>query len=170
MFMFVANCSRQKQIVNYRLPENPSPKSQEVPMGGQVRLGGDLTTPQFAAVVEQLSRYGMTDVDRLSDGNGMVIPLVYSRTPIPASTMRTVMQHNADILTSMGKEIRKRAAIATAETINEHMDGLQELKMSVEEESQGSFTDRDPLTEGLRVVRNEAPTPEPKAPRRRKAA
>lgn len=172
MRIHVANCSKQVQIINYRLPEVASPRSQEVGLGRQEILGGDVTAPQFDALRVQFARYGFTDLSKVGDAPAdMVIPLVFSTRPITSGDIQAVMRRNTEILEDRGKVIRRMAAVATAEHINQNMSGLRELSMSVEEDDQGSFTDRDPLAEGNKWVPDGRPAPEaPRRGRGRKAA
>ena len=172
MKLFVANCSRQFQIFNYRLPEVPSPKAQGIEIGSQVRIGGEFAKPELDAVLKTLLMYGAKEQKVAADSEE-VVPLVYSvDAPVRLLTIQKVIENNGDSLLRRGARFRKAAAIATSNQLAENVGGLQNFESSIEEEKQGDFRDRDPFAEGLRVAADSGPAqgPKPRAPRTRKAA
>jgi len=93
---------------------------------------------------------------------------------VKEETIRRVMALNTGVLVKRGQDMRREAALAVNAVIEQGSTAIETLEMSVEEEHQGSFTDRDAMSEGVRVSRGFNPDGSPKdAPRRgrpRKAA
>lgn len=151
MRMHVANCSEQNHVLNYRLPEETRPRTQNLGVGRQIILGDpEMTQIQANAVTSQLGVYGLVKIDELSRARGM-IPYVWSDRVIPADTILRVHEHNKGVLHDRGKKFREEAAIASSSAM-ENAGPLKDLEMSVEEETSGSFTsvDHKALAEGFR--------------------
>jgi hypothetical protein len=133
--LYIANCTRQKQVVCYRLDftkegevnqrQNFQPaRQQDVDAGRQVQLGSDFHKNQVVDIVEQLSRYGLigcVDVPRMRADQ--FVPYVYNiDQPVPAETMRRVRDHNAGVKIRQGQDLRKKAAIAADNTIRQTVE------------------------------------------------
>lgn len=172
--MFVANLSKQVHDFVYRLPENPSairltlqPLSQ-LPIPG---AGGsyDLSTPEIEAIVNHHARYGLRHVSEVTKERGQLSPLAYSLDkPINLAAIRTAMEHNHGVLDATGREIRKQAAVAVNEQIEQSLDlnnpqaHLKGFEMTVveDEPKRGADDGHKPINEGVRVTRqNEGPPP-----------
>lgn len=164
--VFIANCTMQNQIANFRLPEFPKPHSIQIPMGRQVEVG-DLTPPQLDSFVEQMGRYGMVHADEAGK-TGPKVSLLYStKGPIPQQAFLRVIERNKGILRVEGVKRRQEAAIAANSAMNTEETPVQKLEMSIEEDTPGSFGGQDdPIEEGIRID-NDAVTSENKPPRRR---
>lgn len=163
MKMFVANTTRQVVDFNYRLPENNGMRAQKIPVGQQIQLTGDLTTPQIDAVVKHWGRYGLVEVREI-DRTKPFIGVCYSiDTPVPVSAIQRALSHNQQVLVDRGRETRKAAAIAESQTLNQSLEDnnlpadLRNLEMSVVEENPAPRGDGEEpaINEGVRVSNEE---------------
>lgn len=125
--LYVANCTRQPQLVYFRLDFNEAgvpahnrfqpAKQMTIPPGRQVPLGGDLHVNQIEDIIDQLSRYGLVasaEVPRLRKAAPFVFNL---DQPVSADVIRTVSDINLGILTRQGAQRRAKAAVAVNETV-----------------------------------------------------
>lgn len=178
MKLYVANCTHQAQDFVYRIAEKKSPVMQRIEVGGQVCLPLDLTSSQVDGIVEQHRKYGMVEISESIDKTKRC-NLVFSRDrPIRAQKIIDVINHNRGVMFLDGRELRKKAAIAVNNQIEEQvrrkeLEGLRSLKLSVVEED-GTGTnakaESDMLNEEITVERdpfdkNDPPT-NPTTPRR----
>ena len=110
--MYVANLTRQAQDFIYRLPETRKSTFQQIPVGGQVLLSGDLTTKDIEAVIQQHAPYGMVpaaEVAKRREFNGLCFAL---DRPVPIEALRRGLEANRAVLDARGVELRRQAAIA----------------------------------------------------------
>lgn len=178
MKLFLANCTDQAHVVNYRLLEAKGVKTQDLPSGGQIQIAGDLNTLQINDVIEQLRKYGLFGVDELTRSTpGKQVPWIYSvDRRIHTDVIRRFVQHNRGVLRIQGQEARRQAAVVSsniAEQYAERESGagrLEELEVTVQEEDSNSMGSEQ-LAEGIIVNRNAPPTSAPptKQPRRARA-
>ena len=129
MRLYVANPTRQKQPLYYRLNYgrdgalreqggNP-PIRQEIPPGRQESIGGDLDhLSQADDIVNQISKYGavsFTELDRVGE---RPIAYVYGvDRPVPSKLIEKAYYHNQAVLLKDGAARRKAAAIAVSSFI-----------------------------------------------------
>lgn len=188
--LYIANVTRQEHIVCYRLDIDKDgqmkdsnrrfqmPKQQAVPAGRQVLIGGDMHIGQVTDIVDQLAAYGMIGVVDVARLDGRVHPLVYNiDKPVPSSVMEKVRDSNAILLTRQGGDLRKKAAVATNETVQKAVrdTAMQQgvditptdsTDVTFEQDVQTEMGEKR-IEEGFHVV----PAPNAKPPsRRRKAA
>lgn len=140
MRLYVANTTKQNQIVCYRLDFDRDgnqkdtnrrfepARQQEIPPGRQVQLGSDFHPNQVHDIVEQLSTYGLigvvdvprlrkADLDNLRQG---VVPYVFNLDqPVPQDAMRKVIAHNSAILVDDGRDRRAKAAVASSQIVQD---------------------------------------------------
>ena len=156
--LYVANCSQQNQSVNYRLVESTGVKNQILEIGTQTILGGrDLTHIQVDGIIEQLSPYGFFEASTIGKQHNYA-GLVYSLDkPVSFDLMSRVIERNREILIHQGREIRKEAAVAVNNSLDDNTGAAPDvLEMSVQEEKRGSGdSSADPLSEGVRVTKRE---------------
>lgn len=169
MRLYVANCTNQHQDFIYRLPEAPGTRLQRIEIGQQTVLSGDLNQLQIDAIIEQHRPYGLVEVSEI-DRTKAFIGLCYSvDRPIKVDKIRTAMEINTGVLNARGEQIRREAAVATSNTLEESAP-LKALEMEVVEQPS---KDRDAtFSQGLRVQRQNAEGPQPpvQTGRRRRAA
>jgi hypothetical protein len=133
--LYIANTTRQEQVVCYRLDFNNdgSPieaersrfqpaRQQNIPPGRQIPIGGDFHINQITDIVDQLKRYGLIgemNVDQvISSGERKVVPYIFQidRT-VSAKSIKTIMDHNAAILIDDGQQRRAKAAVASSDLV-----------------------------------------------------
>lgn len=174
MRLYVANCTHQVHDFIYRLPENPAAMRQQINIGGQIMVAGDLNSLQVDAVVNQHRRYGLvnvTEIDRTKNFIGVCYSL---DKPVQIEKIRVALKHNNEVLTERGRKLRQEAALAVSQAMEDVAPGLSSLEMSVVEEPKDGNTPT--FAEGTRVTRTApdgSPLPQtgpearPRAPRRR---
>jgi hypothetical protein len=128
--LYVANVSRKEHVICYRLDIDKEGQrkdsnrrfqgatQQNVPAGRQVLIGGDFHMSQIEHIVDQLSRYGMigvVDVPRIDNHPHELIFNIDK--PVPAAVMERVRDHNSGVLVGQGRDLRRKAAVATNEAV-----------------------------------------------------
>ena len=129
--LYVANVSNQKQLIHYRLDYDKDgnvqelrrfrPASQQdIDPGRQVVLGprGAHMT-QIEDLVSQLRPFGLIGVTDVATLNTPYkVPYVFNvGAPVPSDVMRRVQAHNDKTMRQEGADRRKKAAVATNETV-----------------------------------------------------
>jgi hypothetical protein len=180
--LYVANCTKQNQIVYFRLDFMPDgavdpraamrmlPRSQPIPTGRQVCLGGDLEIKQIEEVVKQLNRYGMqgtVDLGRLP--RARTVPYLFNiDVPCTVNQIKAVLAHNGGVLRKEGADRRQALAVVANASAEEH--GAEAFEVSIETEDDAEMGDT--IAEGFRIDVNAPPPAKrgPGRPRRRTAA
>ena len=68
----------------------------------------DLTGPQVDAIVYQLRKYGMCEVDEVSQKQAQVVPLLFSRDrPISLKSIHDCIARNRGVLCQEGRGDKK---------------------------------------------------------------
>lgn len=125
--LYVANCTKQNQIVYFRLDFNDDKtrntrfqpaKQQQIRPGRQVPLGGEFVhMMQVEDIVKQLTRHGaafVADVPRLK----RIAPyLMNIDKPVPEEAIRMVNDINSKTLVAQGRIRRQRAAVVANEAV-----------------------------------------------------
>lgn len=157
MKLYIANCSQQSQVINYRIIEFPRAMTQPCDIGQQIMVArADLTLPQIEGVVRDMRIYGLLTVEEvaaLRDTN-ITIPFVAAvDKPVSTDIIQKVMYHNRGVLRLRGKKMREEAAIATSVKMGEMTPGAaQTLEMTIQEEKTGSLAhDDEVINEGVRI-------------------
>ena len=175
MKLYIANLTHQRQDFQYRLPEDGKIRKQTIEIGEQIQISGDLNTPEIDAIIEQHAIYGLinvTDIDRTKAFAGTCYSV---GKPVNMERVRYAILHNQEVLEERGRDLRKEAAVAANNSIEEQTQGgLKALELSVEELPTKDKPDGD-INEKIRVTRSEGPgsnTPRPaqRQTRGRKAA
>lgn len=176
MKVYVANCTQQTHDFAYRLPEMPVGRPairQQIAAGGQVRLSGDLNTPDIESVVHQHTRYGLVAMAEVANAQE-VVSLIYSiDKPVPEATIRYAIGRNRMLIQGLGRTLRVEAGIAVNNQLNEANPGagLHSVELEVEEEKTRSNPDPT-FKETVKVDRDAPPDAPPQttedAPRRRR--
>lgn len=166
--LFIANCTQQNQIANFRVIEETRVRNLEIPIGAQTKVPGNLSDKQIEDIIRQLRKYGARDVSEVGrDPN--FIGLVFSiNKPVTADRIRYTVIQNLEVLDEQGEQMRAAAAVATHQFIEQNMPrdergkkpNLDELHMEVVEETSGqtrSGIDRPhkPVAAGVKVNRAE---------------
>jgi hypothetical protein len=166
--MFVANGTQQNQLFFYRLPGVAQARRQEIPIGCQIKLSGQLSSHDIDAIIEQHSKYGLVRTDEV-DRTKPFVGLVYSiDKPVPSPYITRVIEHNEKVLIERGRRIREENAVALNDALEQGVGpGYKgNLRIEVEEFGRSRDTMGPEFHEGVRVSRDAAP---PKNTRRRRA-
>lgn len=171
MQLYVANCTKQDHDFTYRIPEEAGVKKQKIPAGTQIPVfAKGLNKMQIDSVVEHHAKYGLVSFDEI-DRTRPFVGLCYAvDRPIPINSILKAMEHNDGVLTKLGQQIRKDAAVATNAAIVDGTDAnLRSLEMSVveEESPNGAPEGRKLLAEGVRVEPDPADAGKPKTRKKR---
>lgn len=166
--MYVGNCTQQVQHFMYRLPERPQPYQQIIPIGGQILIPLDLSTPDVTAIIQQHDRYGMVRVDEI-DRTKAFMGLCYDLDrKIDVDKVRRAHERNQLVLTERGRQLREEAAVFVNNTVEQETPDLKAFEMEVQEVSKKGEDIQ--VNEKIRVSRTDAPSgPKPSARGRRAA-
>lgn len=153
--LFVANTTFQNVDFQYRLRESLKIYQQMIPIGGQIQISGDLSTPDIDYVVHQHAMYGMVRVDEI-DRTKPFIGLCYDvDRRIDVEKMRRALAHNQEVLADRGKTIRQEAAMAVESAVEGQNVGLTGVEFTIEEEAKDG-KDKE-VSETIRVDRHAPP-------------
>jgi hypothetical protein len=145
--MYVANLTHQVVDFQYRLPEYKSPRAQQIPIGGQIRISGDLSPQQIDLIIRFHTKYGMVKFSEVSDFKGWYIPTCYRiDDPISAELIAEGVVQNRELHMNMGRILRRDSAITVNAQIEENLKGekISNFQFDIEEKS---TKDRDPVME-----------------------
>ena len=137
MRLFIANCTQQEQIFNYRVLESPRPFSQTIGLGRQIQLADpNLNMKQIEKVIEDNRKYGLLPVEELDGyrGAGVITYICSLDKPVPGELIAKVVSHNRGELRLWGEETRKQAALAVAQQLGEMNEQAgKTMTMTIEE-------------------------------------
>lgn len=167
MKTYIANCTLQNQMINFRLPEARKVTSMTIPMGRQKEVG-DFVQLEIDAMIAALGPYGLVSVDDIGKSRTKITYVYSTKGPVPAEKIARAIDHNKGHLRAEGKKRREEAAIATNVGMNTEETPLNRLEMSVEQISDGSIPADEPIGEGFRID-NTLSTSENKRPRPRRS-
>jgi hypothetical protein len=154
MKMFVANGSHQIIDFQYRLPEVKNYRQQTIPIGGQIRIAGELSQKDIDLIVEHHTIYGMVHFREISDHKDIFIPYIYSvENYMSSDTIAELIVQNREFNDEQGKKQRQAAALTVNNMIEETIsDTLKNFEMTVVE--QDSKDRNATVSEGIRVTRD----------------
>lgn len=182
--IYIANPTNQAKQVNYRLDYTVDEhgnrtsqrllpyKSETIPAGRQLPVGGDLHISQIEEIVKQLSQYGLVAMLEIktAKARGKVALIFNLDKPVSMAIMKDAQDHNMGVLDAEGFERRRLAAIASSEALAGTVSGQgipdvkDPKKFEVEYEQVNedeNYPDAN-LADGLKVVRAHGKSPEPK--------
>lgn len=162
--LFIANVTRQNQVVYYRLDFNPdgtpnlnrhfqpAKRSPAIAPGRQIPIGGDLHVTQITSIVDQLNRFGMAGANETGRLNGFTPYLFNIDQPVPVNAIRAAVRHNDGIRIKEGNVRRENAAVAAASVAKTE-------DFTVEIEQEPGESEGPTLEQGFHVVKdaNEVP-------------
>jgi hypothetical protein len=136
MKMFIANGTHQNIDFQYRIPEYKNYRQQNIPVGGQIRISGELSPKDVEAIVATHEIYGMVEASKISDFRGWHIPYIYSiGDPISAGVIAELVEHNRTVHTELGIKYRQEAAVALDSLIKDNSkdNRVNQVEMAIEE-------------------------------------
>lgn len=154
MKLYIANGTHQNIDFQYRLPEYKTYRQQNIPIGGQIRISGELNEKQIEIIIQFHIKYGMVKYSEIGDFKNYYVPYVYSiDNPIPAETIAELVVQNREFNKRLGERLRAEAAIAVNSLIEENAgDKLTAFEMEITEKQS---KDRDPtIAEKITVTRD----------------
>jgi hypothetical protein len=126
--------------------------NQHISAGQQIQIFGDMQPEEVKSIIEQHEQYGFIEASRIK-GQRDFVGLCYSvDTPVKLDYIKLAFDLNDKVLDERGQEIRKAAAIAADQYIDQLTPGAVNNTRSsvIEEVSQ----DKDPsISEGFEVSR-----------------
>lgn len=162
MDLWVFNATKKNLKFKYRFPELPGVKTATIPIGGQTCLHKPgLSQAEVDALVAQLqAAYGAVPSSEAPRVRGKVNVFYSIDRPVRPAAIEAAVEHNIDVLTEEGVELRKQAAVAIHEALaDKEAEGrhgranLRETHVEiVEETKRGEAPD---VNERVEVVRDE---------------
>lgn len=137
--LFIANCTKQVQEIHYKIPENSKTFVQKINIGEQILVYREASREDLEAVVKQLSRYGLKDAKEAYKSKGFTGLCFSFDDPVKIDQILEVMEKNDNALDERSQEMRKNAAIATNNGIEEGLEQqggktkLKKLSQSIQE-------------------------------------
>jgi hypothetical protein len=167
--LYIANASKQRHDLIYRIPEESAPRRQQIPAGGQIVVyQPNASMEVLSVVVEQHLKYGLMDVAEI-DRRKPFIGLCYRfDKPIDVEKIMQADEHNSDVLDEQSLDARKLSAAALHGAITEATGGAASIESLELEVVQQNGPGQPGLNERVIVSRSEEP-PRPRG-RTRKAA
>ena len=160
MKLYIGNATRQVHEFTYRVLEFPAPRSQTVPIGGQVLISGDLSSKDVDYIVDQHKKYGIVDANASSFLPGFSGICYSIDRPITTVRLARAMEKNMDQLQERGKQMRTELAVAVNSSMERQAaetgaPAPMALDMSaVEVEPSGGYPTDKPFGEGVLVTRD----------------
>lgn len=155
MRLFIANGSHQNIDFQYRLPEYKTYRQQTIPIGGQIRISGELNEKQIEIIIQFHVKYGMIKYTEISDFKGYYIPYIYSiDSPVPAESIAELIVQNREYSKVLGEKLRAEAAIAVNAQIEDNAgEKLTSFEMEITEKP---AKDRDAtIAEKITITRSQ---------------
>ena len=110
--LFIANCKKQAEDFNYRIPEVVRTYVQNIPAGGQIEVYRDATMDILEGIIEQHRMYGLVNVSEIDRTKEFANLCYQFDKPITQNQIMYGIEHNSDVLEVRGNEMRKKAAVA----------------------------------------------------------
>mgnify|MGYP000001756344 FL=1 len=152
MKLYVANSKKQNEHFHYRVIGSSKLMNQHISAGQQIQIYGDLQPEEVRSIIEQHEQYGFIDASKIKAQRDFV-GLCYSvDTPVKLDYIKLAFDLNDKVLDERGQEIRKAAAIAADQYIDQLTPGaVNNTRSSVIE---AVSQDKDPsISEGFEVSR-----------------
>ena len=138
----------------YRLPEYRTYRMQTIPIGGQIKISGDLNEKQIDIIIQFHLKYGIKKYSEIGEFKGFFIPYIYSiDNPISAETITELVIQNREYNKNQGERLRAEAAIAVNAMIEENAgEQLTAFEIEIIEKQ---TKDRDPeIAEKITITRS----------------
>jgi hypothetical protein len=152
--MYIANGMNQNLSFQYRLPEFKTYRQQMVPIGGQVRLSGELNEKQIDIIAQFHQKYGMVRSTDIPMFKGYFIPYVYSvDNPVTTDLIVELILQNREYNRILGEKLRAESAIAVNAMIEENAgEQLTSFEMEIMEKTKNSA--EQPIGEKIVITRS----------------
>jgi hypothetical protein len=163
MDLYVLNCQKQHQILQFRVPEKREPVRVVIRSGQQHAFRG-LASDVVGAIIAQLpGAVRAVEVSRTKDFIGLAYDI---DRPVPLTQIMVADEHNSQVLDARGQEFRNLAGVGNYSLVNKALRGIVGKSTLEVVEDVGRTNSRDGLAQKITVER-EGPAPRG---RRRRAA
>lgn len=130
--LYVGNCTRQRNLFQYRIAGKPEFILQEIPPRHQTAISVD-SPVEVESIIEAHAPYGMravSEIDRLDAFTGLVYSL---DKQIPGHKLTAAAEHNLKTLEKQGEINRAQAALAAAQVFEgaEEQSGIKTNNLTV---------------------------------------
>jgi hypothetical protein len=182
MKLYLANCTRQRQTIFYRLDFNNDQSTQAkvqalkqvvVEPGKQAIVGGDLPLQSIQTIMDQLKPTGGVGVEELNRlPNTTVAYLLSVDKQITARQILQVHNHNTMVLTDVGNKRKRDAALVTNQMVEKAIESqTRNFELEIEQLPPGPDEEPapgKPIEQGFRVTRREGESKPPRGSSRRR--
>ncbi|MEN9755888.1 MAG: hypothetical protein RL755_75 [Pseudomonadota bacterium] len=120
MKLFVANLTKQRFKFHYRLPENPKLLDQDIPIGKQIQIAGDLTRDVIDIIVSQHEDYGILAANEVygKSHDNIKAPIVYSvGEPVDLDKLFYGISQNDEVAQKMADDSKVATTAAILEAL-----------------------------------------------------
>jgi len=168
MKMYVANLTRQRVEFAYRVRGSTGVRTQNIGIGQQIKISGDLDMGDIEYIVGQHRKYGMIESKEIKNQRNYT-GLAYSvDTPVAAKGIEMALHTNTVVLLDRGKENRQRVALAANKRLEENLlesgipGNLDHMDVTIVEEEHRKPTGEEgpAVGEALRIARTQDQAPQ----------
>lgn len=110
--LFVMNCKKQDEVFSFRVPETGRLMTQTIPKGGQLQIYRDESEAVLRAIAEQHRMYGMVEASEIDRTKPFINLAFQIDKPFTPNQIMYGFEHNTEVLTTRGEEMRNNAAVA----------------------------------------------------------
>jgi hypothetical protein len=154
--LFLANCTTKNITFLYRPIGRPHMLRLEIPAGEQVQVVRNGTSEDIAAILEHNVRYGYIEEHEIKRApTDVAIEALFGLDkPVDPGNLILAQEHNGNVLTRRGIELRRAAAVGMQQFINQ--GGLHPEATQVEITEVVKPGEKPSLVEGIRVDPNQS--------------
>ncbi|OMQ26902.1 hypothetical protein [Serratia oryzae] len=155
MKLHIANCSPQRHLFNYKLPERRQPFARHIPAGDQITL--EVQDTDITAIIDQHERYGFVDVTKIpKDFSGICYSI---DREIKVSKIKDGYEARIEFLDDRAEKIIEESAVVINNGIKnaavnhgqEQQDGFE---MSINSEPlDPEQDDKSPVKKNVKVTK-----------------
>ncbi|HHQ6593949.1 TPA: hypothetical protein ACSTLU_000153 [Serratia fonticola] len=155
MKIHIANCSPQRHLFNYKLPERRQPFARHIPAGDQIAI--EVQDTDITAIIDQHERYGFVDVAKIpKDFSGICYSI---DREIKVSKIKDGYEARIEFLDDRAEKIVEESAVVINNDIKnvavnhgqEQQDGLE---MTIQSEPlDPEQDDKSPVKKNLKVTK-----------------
>lgn len=157
--LYIANLTNQRLEFNYRLAGELNYRQEDIGVGRQALLPGELTSDAIAYIIKQHEPYNMRDAKELKNVKDYVGRCYSIDTPVQAGTLIMAFEHNRETLNEIAIDRRETEAASIAGGISEAMQNIGVNVPHTEVEFvDASEKGRSGIAEGYEITANGAGT------------
>lgn len=119
--LYIANCTKQHQDFQYRIPETGKLTAQPIPVGQQIMVYKDTNRHELEQIVAQHEVYGLLPVSEARKAKGFVGLCYDYDKPVSMEVVVETVEHNDEALEQRSQEIREDSVAATEHQMKEQV-------------------------------------------------